>query len=212
MLLAAVHVHVVAVFGLLRHLLRVRLVDVVVTILADFSARFLGEVPAAEGGVPVVLDGIVRAAGKEASYGGPLVAVQCVRVDDGGVLRGCEGAVLHMGAQLVAPSEAAGFARPPVDAFTDQRPVASAVLLDEALQRDVLLWTPWPLDAVDDFLAATTPGGCQFHARRATRHHLPLPRADRHPPTGCTRTPPRSSPLASQWCSWAAGSADHVGR
>jgi hypothetical protein len=109
---AAIHVHAVTFFGLLRHLLLMLLLlaNVIISILANLSARFLGEMPAAEGGVPVVLDGIVSAARKEAGYGGPFVAVQCVGMDDGGVLRRCEGTVLHMGAQLIAPSETARFA------------------------------------------------------------------------------------------------------
>lgn len=66
-----------------------------------------GSATAAEGGVPVVLDSVVGASGQEARDGGPLVAVEGVGLGDDVILGGGEWAVLHVGAQLVAPPETA---------------------------------------------------------------------------------------------------------
>ena len=65
----------------------------------------------AQGGVPVVFDCIVGATREEASDGGPSVAVPGVGREDDGVLGWCERAVLHLGAQLVAPPQAARLPR-----------------------------------------------------------------------------------------------------
>ena len=79
-----------------------------------------GVVLALERGVPVVLDGVVGAAGEEARDGGPLVAEPCVRAEDGVVLLGREGAVLHLRRQLVAPPEAARLAGATRDGAADE--------------------------------------------------------------------------------------------
>lgn len=51
----------------------------------------------------MVLDSVVGAAREEASNGSPFVAMSSVRLYDGGVFMWAEWAVLHLGAQLVAP-------------------------------------------------------------------------------------------------------------
>ncbi len=57
--------------------------------------------------VPVILNGIVCSAGQNPGDGGPFVAVEVMRLDDGRVFQGGEGTMVHQGAQLVAPSQAA---------------------------------------------------------------------------------------------------------
>jgi hypothetical protein len=101
-----------------------------------------------ERGVPVVLDGVVGAAGEQPSDGGPLVAEPGVRAEDGVVLLGREGTVLHLRGQLVAPPQPARLARPPRDGAADQGPVARAVPGHQPLQRLVLLGAPRALDPV----------------------------------------------------------------
>ena len=49
-----------------------------------------------ECGIPMVLNGVVGATIEQASYGSPLVTESCVRSDDGVVLLGSEGPVLHL--------------------------------------------------------------------------------------------------------------------
>lgn len=90
----------------------------------------------------MVLDGVVSAAGEEARDGGPFVAVNGVRLDDDRVLRRGKRAVLHVGAELIAPPETAGLAGSARDAGADDRPVPRTVLADELHQRLVLLRTP----------------------------------------------------------------------
>ena len=63
-----------------------------------------------EGGVPVVLNGIVGSAEKESGYGGPLVAELSVSSDYGVVLFWGEGSMLHGWGELVAPSKPARLA------------------------------------------------------------------------------------------------------
>nr|CAB3461767.1 unnamed protein product [Digitaria exilis] len=103
-----------------------------------------GPAVAAEGGVPVVLDGVVGAAVEHPRDGGPLVAVLGVRGDDEGVLVGREGAALHAGAELVAPPETARLARSPRDLRADHAPVPRAVASDGAAKQVVLLRRPRP--------------------------------------------------------------------
>lgn len=50
--------------------------------------------------------------------------------DDGLVLLGREGAVLHGGAQLIAPPQPARFAGPALNVAADEGPVSRAVLFD----------------------------------------------------------------------------------
>jgi hypothetical protein len=71
-------------------------------------------------GVPVVLDGVVGAPGEQAGDGGPLVAEPGVGAEDGVVLVGGEGAVLHLRGKLVAPPEAARLAGPAGDGLADK--------------------------------------------------------------------------------------------
>lgn len=96
----------------------------------------------------MVLDGIVGAAGKEASDGGPAVAVLVVGRKDGVVLRRGEGAVLHRGAELVAPPQAAGLPGTALYVLADHRPVPGAVPVDEPGQDPVLLGAPRTLDSL----------------------------------------------------------------
>ena len=94
----------------------------------------------------MVLDGIVGAAGEEAGDGGPAVAVAGVGGEDGVVLGGGEGAVLDVGAELVAPAQAAGLAGAAPDVLAYEGPVAGAVAVHQAGQDLVLLRAPRPLD------------------------------------------------------------------
>jgi hypothetical protein len=126
-----------------------------------------GVVLALQRGVPVVLDGVVGAAGEEARDGGPLVAEPGVRAEDGVVLLGREGPVLHLRRQLVAPPEAARLAGAARDGPADEGPVAGAVAGHQALQGLVLLGAPGALDPVHVRLAAAATAG-----RRRRRHAL----------------------------------------
>ena len=93
----------------------------------------------------MVLDGVVGAAREEARDGGPLVAVAGVGGEDERVLARREGAVVHVGAELVAPAEAAGLAGAAGDGGADEAPAVGAVLLHQAGQQAVLLGAPRPL-------------------------------------------------------------------
>lgn len=110
----------------------------------------------------MVLDSIVSSAAEHASNRGPFVAVLKVGSHNSGVLFRSEGAVLDLGAQLVAPSESAGFARSSGDRFADQGPVAWPVFLNEMLQRCVFLGAPRPLDPIGLIVARRF----SFHRRR----------------------------------------------
>lgn len=101
-----------------------------------------------EGGIPVVLDGVVGPAGEHASNGGPPVAIHGVRSEDGVVLGGGERAVLDGGAELVAPPEPAGLPGPALDVAADEGPVPGAVALHEPGEDAVLLGTPGALHPV----------------------------------------------------------------
>lgn len=94
----------------------------------------------------MVLDGVVGPAGEQPGNGGPAVAVAGVSRHDGVVLGGGEGAVLDVGAELVAPPETAGLTGPALDVAADEGPVPRAVALDEAGEDPVLLGAPWALD------------------------------------------------------------------
>ena len=107
-----------------------------------------GGAAAAEGGVPVVLDGVVGAPGEEARDGGPLVTVEGVGPEDDVVLHRREGAVLHGGAELVAPPQPARLPRPPRYPAAYSRPVPCPVLRHQLQQRRVLLRGPRPLDSI----------------------------------------------------------------
>jgi hypothetical protein len=111
---------------------------------------------ALEGGVPVVLDGVVGASREQAGDGGPLVAEAGVGAQDGVVLVRGEGAVLHLRGELVAPPEAARLAGPPRDGLADEGPVARAVAANQTLQRVVLLGAPGALDPVYVLGASTS--------------------------------------------------------
>lgn len=82
-----------------------------------------------ECGVPMILDGVVGPAGEEAGYGGPFVAEFGMGPNNGVVLVGREGAVLHLRRELVAPPQAAALAGSAGDGFADEGPVSGAVLL-----------------------------------------------------------------------------------
>lgn len=58
----------------------------------------------------MVFDGIIGPAGEKAGNGGPTVAVAGMGGDDGVIFGRRERAVLDTRAELVAPTEAAGFA------------------------------------------------------------------------------------------------------
>lgn len=115
-------------------------------VVDDEGAPTLATPP--ESGVPVVLDSIVGSAAEHAGNRGPFVAVLGVGSHYSGILFRSEGAVLDLGAQLVAPSEPAGLARSAGDRFADQGPVAWPVFLNKMLQRCVLLGAPRPLDPI----------------------------------------------------------------
>lgn len=55
--------------------------------------------------------------------------------------------MVDAGAELVAPPEAAGFARTAGNAAADERPVARAALFDEARQLLVFFGAPWPFNS-----------------------------------------------------------------
>jgi len=86
---------------------------------------------APEGGVPVVLNGVVGAAREEARDGGPLIPVNSVSLDDDLVLHRTEGPMPHVRAELVAPSQPAGLAGAPRNAAADDGPVPRAVLVHQ---------------------------------------------------------------------------------
>jgi len=93
--------------------------------------RLLHRATAPEGGVPVILDGVIGAARKEARDGSPFVSVNSVRLDDDLVLRRREGTVLHLWTQLVAPSQPAGLARAAGNAAADEGPIPRAVFVHQ---------------------------------------------------------------------------------
>lgn len=95
----------------------------------------------------MILNCVIGASGEELGNGGPLVAVLGVCGEDGFVFFGGEGSVVDAGAELVAPPEAAGFARTAGNAEADERPVARAALFDEARQLLVFFGAPWPFNS-----------------------------------------------------------------
>ena len=103
---------------------------------------------ALERGVPVVLNGVIGSARQQTGNGGPPVSVLGVGGDDGLVLLGGEGAVLDGGAELVAPAQAAGLARPTLNVAADEGPVAGSVAVDEAGEDPILLGAPRAFDSV----------------------------------------------------------------
>ncbi|WVZ21593.1 hypothetical protein V8G54_008915 [Vigna mungo] len=103
---------------------------------------------ALERGVPVVLNGVIGSTRQQTGNGGPPVSVLGVGGDDGLVLLGREGPVLDGGAELVAPAEAAGLARPAFNVAADEGPVARSVAVDEAGEDPILLGAPGAFDSV----------------------------------------------------------------
>ncbi|TQD91160.1 hypothetical protein C1H46_023243 [Malus baccata] len=95
-----------------------------------------------QSGVPVIFDGIVGAAGEEAGDGGPLITVEGMSLDNNGVLLRRKGLVLDGGAELIAPTEAAGLAGAAGNASADEGPVTGAVLGHQFDQGGVLLRAP----------------------------------------------------------------------
>ena len=90
-------------------------------------------------GVEVVLDRVVGAAGQELGDGRPAVAELLVGGHYGAILRLAEVVAPERGIQLVAPSQAAGFAAAVGDSLGDERPVARAVGHHQHAQPGVLL-------------------------------------------------------------------------
>lgn len=120
----------------------------------------------------MVLDGIVGAAGEQARDGGPAVAVLVVGSKDGVVLRRGEGAVLHRGAELVAPPQAARFPGTTLYVLADHRPVSWAVPVDEAGQDPVLLGAPWTFDSLSVPRVRGSVGGRGAHRRTSVVEKL----------------------------------------
>ena len=110
-------------------------VDLLVVEAALGSCPRLGS----ELGVEVVLDRVVGAAGKELRDGCPAVAELLVGGHDGAILRVAEVVATERGVQLVAPSQATGFAAAAGDPLGDERPVACAVGHHQHAQPSVLL-------------------------------------------------------------------------
>lgn len=96
----------------------------------------------------MVFNGVVSAAREEAGDGGPLVSKTAVGPDDGLVLLGGEGTVLHLRRELVTPAEPARLTGSARNRFADQRPVPGTMLLDQPLQRLVFLWAPRSLYSI----------------------------------------------------------------
>ncbi|KAI4385648.1 hypothetical protein MLD38_003644 [Melastoma candidum] len=96
----------------------------------------------------MVLDRVVCPAGKQPRYGSPLIAVDTVGLGDDRILCRGKRAVLHYGAELVAPPETAGFPRTTRDTSTNEGPVAGAVLLYQNLEGGVLLRAPRSLHPI----------------------------------------------------------------
>lgn len=117
-------------------------VSVSVAVIAQRRALAL------ERGVPVVLDRVVGATVEQPRDCGPLVAEARVGSDDGVVLFGREGTVLHLRRELVAPPQPARLAGPARYRLADQRPVPRPVLLDQILESVVLFGAPRALDPI----------------------------------------------------------------
>ena len=62
-----------------------------------------------ESRIPMVLDSVIRSAREKASYGGPFISMESVSVKDRSIFIFCERPVLHLRAQLITPSQPAGF-------------------------------------------------------------------------------------------------------
>lgn len=96
----------------------------------------------------MVFNGVVSATREEAGDGGPLVSKAAVGPDDGLVLFGRKGTVLHLGRKLVTPAEPARLTGSTRNRLADQRPVPGTMLLDQPLQRLVFLWAPRSLYSI----------------------------------------------------------------
>ncbi|KAJ0591335.1 hypothetical protein HanIR_Chr04g0207211 [Helianthus annuus] len=77
--------------------------------------------------VPVVFHGVIRTAVKQARDSRPAVTKPRVRLHDNLIFLRREGAVLHLRRELVAPPQAAGFARSTWNGLANERPVACTV-------------------------------------------------------------------------------------
>lgn len=99
-----------------------------ITIVRDDGGAF-----PLQGRVPVILNGVVGAAIKESSDRGPLISKPRVGPDYGLVFLRGEGSVLHLGRQLVTPSQPARLAGSTRNRLADQRPVPWSMLLHQPL-------------------------------------------------------------------------------
>lgn len=93
----------------------------------------------------MILDSVVGAAGKETRDGGPLVPVKFATFNDDFVLLRSEVTMLHVRAELVAPSQPARLAAAPRNASADEGPVPRAELVHQFRQCLVFFSTPRPL-------------------------------------------------------------------
>lgn len=96
----------------------------------------------------MILDGVIRPAGKNSSNSSPSVTEIGMSSDNSLILLRRKGAVLDLRRELIAPSETAGLAGTAGNGFADERPISRAMLLYKFLKGVVFLRTPWTLDPI----------------------------------------------------------------
>lgn len=75
-----------------------------IVVVGSFVGGSDGRALPLEGGIPMVLDGVVGATGEQSGDGGPFVAELGMSPDDGVIFIGSEGTVLDLRGELVAPA------------------------------------------------------------------------------------------------------------
>ena len=126
------------------------------------------------GRVPVVLDGVVRAAGQVLGYLGPSIAHAHVQVDEERVLVVGPRRLLDVRIEVVVPALATLFAQAAAQVLGDERPALGAVLAYQVDHLGVLLLGPRALDEVrvEDLLPALLALVLGARRRREVRADL----------------------------------------
>lgn len=95
----------------------------------------------------MVLNCVIGASGEKLGDDGPFVAILSMCSDDGFIFFRGEWSVADIRIELVAPAEAARFARTARNAPANERPIARTMLLDEECQLLVVFGAPWAFDS-----------------------------------------------------------------
>lgn len=131
-------------------------------LLRDFEVEIVGHgrAPPLEGGIPVVLYGVISPTREQTGYGGPFVPKLGVSPDNRLVLVGRKSPMLHLRRELITPAEPARLPGTTRNRLADQGPIPGAMLLNQPLQQLIFFGAPRALDPIRFFSVGDRPHGC----------------------------------------------------